>query len=413
MMALLSAFDRQGQVEVNAPTGGVVDDAENAFLVRCLAARCQAARGQAAGLAAARALATGETFDWELVSRRALDERVAPLLHSVLGTETFAPAAVRQQLEEAYLATAHRNLFLFHELEGALAALNEAGVDVLVLKGAALAETLYRNIAVRPLLDFDLLVRREQVAQALKTLDALGYRRVGIEPHTGIALRHENEIHLRKKGQIDVHLELHWSLFDSPHYQERLPMAWFWESATSASVGDHRARILCAEAQLLHLCGHLMLHHRGNELLWLHDIAELLCAYEGRIAWSTVLEKATVCDIVLPLQQIIALVVAEWGAPVPAGVLARLAALTPSAAEAQVFSWLAAEERPVLKRFWADLASMSNWSQRFSYAWRQLFPSRRYMRHRYGISHSFLLPFYYPYRWWLGLYRAIRAGNGD
>lgn len=413
-MALLNAFDRSGQIEVHVPAGNVVDDPERAFLVRCLAARCQAARGRSAELAAARALAAGETFDWELVSRRALEERIAPLLHSVLDAERFAPAAVHRQWEEAYLATARRNLFLFHELEEALAALNEAGVDVLVLKGAALAETLYGNIAVRPLVDFDLLVRRGQAAQALKVLGDLGYRRAGIEPHAGIALLHENEILLRKEGRMDVHLELHWSLFDSPHYQERLPMAWFWESATPASIGDREARILCAEAQLLHLCGHLMLHHRGNELLWLHDVAELLCAYEGRIAWSTVLEKAVACELVLPLQQIISVVVAEWGAPVPAGVLAHLAALRPSAAEAQVFSWLAGEEeRPVLKRFWADLASMPDWSQRFSYAWRQLFPSRQYMRHRYGINHSYLLPFYYPYRWWLGLYRAVVAGDGD
>lgn len=409
MSARLAVSQRWREVETNAPNRDIADDAAGAFLIHSLAARCMAPRCRPAALDAVRALAGGETFAWEDVYRRALAERVAPLLYTVLDGETFVPPAVRRRLEEAYLATARRNLLLFHELEAALAALSAAGIDVLVLKGGALAETVYGNIAVRPLLDFDLLVQRERAAQAMATLADLGYGRTRIEPHAGIALRHENEVLLHKQGPIEVLLELHWSLFDSPHYQERLPMAWFWESAVPGTIAGRPAAVLGAEAQLLHLCGHLMLHHRGDELLWLHDVAELLYANEGRMKWPQVLEMAAACDLILPLKHVVSSVAAAWGAPVPAGVLTRLATMAPSPAEAQVFSWLTATDRPVLERFWADLATMPNWSERLSYALRQLFPSRRYMRHRYGVRHPLLLPFTYPYRWWLGLYRAIVA----
>lgn len=411
MMASTNAFDRRGGVEESAPPRDVADDPVNEFLILCLSARCRAARGKPLDLEAARALAADERFDWERVYRRALEERIAPLLHTVLGGEAFAPPAVRRELKKAYLATARRNLLLFHELQAALSALNEAGVDALVLKGGALAETVYGNIAVRPLLDFDLLVRKEKAARSIRTLGKLGYERARVEPHAGITFRHENGVLLCKQSLIDVHLDLHWSLFDSPHYQERLPMEWFWESGGPGAVAGRQTPVLGVEAQLLHLCGHLMLHHRGDELLWLHDIAELLSAYEGRIAWPQVLEIAAACDLILPVQRVISSVTTQWEAPVPAGVLARLASMTPSPAETQVFSWLTVKERPVLKRFWADLATMPNWSERLSYALQQLFPSRQYMRHRYGVSHPFLLPLYYPYRWWLGLYRAIVAAG--
>lgn len=407
MMALMAASNWQEEGKSSAPLREMMRDSANHFLIRSLSARCLPGWRRPAALAAARALADSATLDWQQVYRRAVEERVAPLLYTVLGEEAFVPPAVRQQLREAYLALARHNLFLFNELQQALAALNNAGIDVLVLKGGALAETVYGNIAVRPLLDFDLLVRRERAVEAIDALNALGYERATIEPHVGIALRHENEVLMYKQGQIEVRMELHWSLFDSPHYQDRLPMEWFWESATTGSVAGRQTPVLGAEAQLLHLCGHLMLHHRGDELLWLHDIAELLYAYEGRITWSQVLEKAAAWDLILPLKQVISSVAAEWQAPVPADVLARLDRMTPSRAEEQVFSWLTGERRPVLERFWADLATMPNWTERLSYALRQLFPSYRYMRHRYAISHPLLLPFYYPYRWWLGLYRSI------
>jgi len=92
---------------------------------------------------------------------------------------------------------------------------------------------------------------------------------------------------------------------------------------------------------------------------------------------------------------------------VPAEALSRLNALCPSAAEVQVVTWRTASERPVAQRFWTDLAGMDNWRRRLRYAWIQLFPSVTYMQNRYGIRHRWLVPLYYPYRWWLGLRSAL------
>ena len=65
---------------------------------------------------------------------------------------------------------------------------------------------------------------------------------------------------------------------------------------------------------------------------------------------------------------------------------------------------LTAEQRSVAQRFWSDLASMGGWRARLGYAWTHLFPSAEYMRARYGIRYSLLLPLYYPYRWLRGLF---------
>ena len=282
-------------------------------------------------------------------------------------------------------------------------------IPVILLKGAALAEAVYGNIAVRPMGDLDLLVRREDVPAALAALHAAGWEAFDAEARDGLTLAYEVEIALQKPGPIPVMLEIHWGLLDSPHYQQVLPLAWFWETALPVQADGADALALGPEALLLHLCAHLALHHRGEGLLWLHDVAEVLHAYGERLAWDEVLARAQAGDLVLPLQHVLGRVARDWDAPIPGDVMARLAALRPSADEARVYAWLTAPVRPVAQRFWADLASTPRWRDRLHYGWSSLFPSAAYMRQRYGLSQPLLLPLCYPYRWWLGLAGALGA----
>ena len=280
-------------------------------------------------------------------------------------------------------------------------------IAVILLKGAALAETIYGNIAVRPMGDLDLLVHREDVAAALAALRAAGWEAVDAEARDGLTLAYEVEIALQKPGPIPVLLEIHWGLLDSPHYQHTLPLTWFWDTAVAVEADGVNALALGPETLVLHLCAHLALHHGGHGLLWLHDVAEVLHAYGDRLDWDEVLARGQAWDLVLPLQHILARVARDWEAPIPAEVMARLAALRPSPDEARVYAWLTAPERPVAQRFYADLASMPGWRDRLRYGWGSLFPARAYMIQRYGIPHPLLTPLYYPYRWLVGLRSAL------
>ena len=60
----------------------------------------------------------------------------------------------------ATYGTAVRNIQLYGELIRALRTLRDAGIPAIVLKGAALVDTIYPSIAHRPTGDIDLLVRR-------------------------------------------------------------------------------------------------------------------------------------------------------------------------------------------------------------------------------------------------------------
>lgn len=368
---------------------------------------CLCARLDPAFWPRARALAGRADLDWAAVLRSARADGLSSLLYETVRGRDLLPPDVEQSLQSVYYVLARRNVILSHELKAALRGLEAKGVEAIVLKGAALAELIYRNMAVRPMCDLDLLVHASDVPAAREALAELGYVPRGVETRAGDALAYENELALCKPGSTDTVLELHWGLLDSPYYQHKLPMAWFWESALAVRLGDTPARVLGPEAQVLYLCAHLVLHHQGGSRLWLHDVAEVVTFYRESLDWAEVLARAQAYDLVLPLQHVLSDLASQGCVPLPSHLLAQLRALRPSLEEARVFAWLTAEERPVAYRLWADLSSMAGWKRRLRYAWNNVFPSLGYMRHRYRFSHPAGLLVYYPYRWLLGAKSAL------
>jgi hypothetical protein len=376
----------------------LADDPVTRFLVLCLRARFDEG-----ALDEARAWALREALDWTQVDRRAAEEALTPLLFSLLREQNWPPSDLLERWHRAYMHAAMRNTLRLAELAHIIQALRDIKISVIVLKGAALAKRIYGNVALRPMVDIDLLVHREDLPAAIRAIKGLGYAPHHTEEHPGMFLAYENEVAFHRPDQKGSLLELHWSLIDSPAYQDRLPMAWFWRTASPETFGDAPALILGPEAMLLHLSAHLMLHHQGMGLRWLHDMAEVVQHHSASLDWELLLDRARRYDLLLPLQATLPLVARRWRVSVPGDVLARLTALTPSAREQRIFQQMTTPEAPVARRFWHDLLAISGWRRRLQFLGRKLFPSTRYMRQRYQISSVWLTPFFYPYRWWLGM----------
>ncbi len=372
---------------------------------------CLQARWDASGLAAARALAAETSLNWDVFCTIVGTEGLAPLLYHILRDEGVVPDHVAHCLRQAYDANALHTTFLFHELEAVLRRFAADSIDVTLLKGAALSKTVYGRVPVRPLRDLDLLVREADTSRAIDVLRNLEYTPVTAEPHAGAHLVYENETLLIKLSTVDVPIELHWSLFNSPFYQNTLPIDWFWGATLPVQVGETPTRVLGPEAQILHLCGHLRLHHGGEaapRVLWLHDVAEVISFYGDTLDWDLLLEQAATCALVLPVQQVLKRVAELWRVAIPEVALDRLQKLRPSAAEARAFARLSSGPRPVAQRLWDDVEATPGWRQKLHFAVINLFPSPAYMVNRYKIAHPLLLPLYYPYRWYLGVRSIFR-----
>lgn len=357
--------------------------------------------------ATARAGGDEDARDGDALRELIEQERIGPLLHRALAGRELLSPATRTALRESYRVTALRNLALVHELGGCLERLAAAGVAAIVLKGAALARPVYGSLALRPMRDLDILIHRRDLPRARTVIEDLGFRALRLETHPGALAEHENELAFAKPGPVPVDLDVHWRLLDSPFYQRELAMEWFWDGARVQSLGGPSALTLRPEALLLHLCAHLMLHHRGAGLLWWNDIAELLHVEGGVIDWDQVFVRSRDSQLLLPMREALTRLATEWHASIPAETLRRFAAAPPSQTEVDLFARLS-DGATAGQRFWTDLRGMSSWRQGLHFARTNLLPSPAYMRDRYGIRRRWLLPLYYPYRWLRGLQGAGR-----
>ena len=114
--------------------------------------------------------------EWIALIEMATWHGVAPLLYQRLKAPPLAgcvPDGVRERLRGLYLNTAACNMRLYEELRPLLLALRAAGIPVIVLKGAYLAEQVYRNIALRPMGDIDLLVPASLAREAWRVIKSL------------------------------------------------------------------------------------------------------------------------------------------------------------------------------------------------------------------------------------------------
>jgi hypothetical protein len=242
-----------------------------------------------------RDLLTGR-LDWGAVADIAFQHRVAPLLYRSLQSLELprASEAAMRRLKQAYIANGAHNAALFRLLRGVLDAFAAAGIPVMVLKGAMLANTVYPERALRPMNDIDLLVREETLDQADAVL-----RRNGFEAEPGRRSRealkeafHHWRFRSRSPGLVEIPVELHWRL-DPPSWPWEADLVAMWQRAAPLSIAGAPALVLAPEDLLLSLCLHICRHRFRGGLISLCDIAAVTAFHRRRIDWEQMERRAT------------------------------------------------------------------------------------------------------------------------
>lgn len=176
-------------------------------------------------------------------------------------------------------------------LERKLLVLNEAfgqaGVDFVLLKGSALARSVYPDPSWRPFGDLDLLVRTRDWREACSVLEKLGLHRNLPEPRPGFDERFgKASVH---GGNGSVEVDLHRTLVLGPFGLWLDPDQLFrW--VVPLSLGGQTVRRFDDTAQLLHACMHASLGFRPPLLLPLRDVAQIACF--GTVDWGALYESA-------------------------------------------------------------------------------------------------------------------------
>lgn len=143
----------------------------------------------------------------EMASRRSVTGLVLSALLDA-GLELSGP--LREQLRTLWSGHRRRARVWLIERDRVTRVLSEAGVEPVVLKGAALSTEWYGEPAHREFGDIDLLVEGQRLPEALSVLQRAGYSLTGDEEVTASYRKHH--FHYRLTHPTGFIVELHWGL---------------------------------------------------------------------------------------------------------------------------------------------------------------------------------------------------------
>jgi len=197
-------------------------------------------------------------------------------------------------LRGAALGAAAGNLSHFATLERIERRFEAEHLPMVLLKGAAVAASAYRDISFRAMSDVDIWVRDHDMPRAAASLCALGFRQEPNLPNRPPALQRQScgELVFRHDRGEHGLVELHYGAFPGWWIQRTAhpDTEGLWRRAKPMGPGRHAHR-LAAEDAVLQTAFHVVVNQFGQApLRGLMDIAVL--ARTHGIDWDTVARRA-------------------------------------------------------------------------------------------------------------------------
>jgi hypothetical protein len=343
--------------------------------------------------------------DWEEVFQAVCRNGLLGLTYHYLKHRQaceYPPPEFRQAVNDAYRTSAIRMALMYLRVGQVLARLAESGIDFMVVKGPALAHTVYPDPDVRAFNDLDLVIRERDWASMHRLLVAMGFRPEQDLPQPPPKLvpqeiLYELKYWHRKTGLL---VEVHYDDILNAGLASR-NVEGFWRRAIWVDVDGTPIQTLSLEDQLIHLCTHA--HYHGyTRLNWFSDIAFIVRDHATRIDWEQLLETVRVEEAQVGVYYSLRFLDQLLGVSLPESVLA---ALRPGQFRRWFHERYLPEEKvlslqpmwrpdfsfyftPFLKRLLPDLLVMGRRSEKLRYLLRLLAPPRDWLLYYYSLNRS-------------------------
>ena len=233
---------------------------------------------------------TDAGVDWKAVAEAAVWHRLAPLVYRGLTASeglSAVPTAEADRLKALYVQNLLWHTRRAAELEEVLLAFASEGVDAMLLKGAALIDTVYENPAERQMADIDLLVREERMADADSILRG---REFGppLEPED-VERIHEAEAALPELSRGSLTLDVHDHLARKGSILD-FDTAGLWSRAQEGRWRSAPCLRPAPEDLLVHVCLHSLKQgvYSGHTLAHLVDVAGIVERFGPGLDWDLI-----------------------------------------------------------------------------------------------------------------------------
>lgn len=332
---------------------------------------------------------------------------LAPMLLWVIkqnGKPDFSEALL-DSLAGAVRQVALKYVFLQKSQSEVNAALGDAAIPALWLKGIALANTVYPQPVLRAMGDLDILVPFDQRKQALEVVENLGYHFYEMNGHLissreALTLNMTHHYHLRSAHPNSVVLELHFQLLSAGDVLLPLDrLAWFWtQTDTVQNNGSVGMTILRSEAHLLYLIAHALLQH-GEALVSLRQFFDMhLLIAQTDVNWDIVLKQTSALGWWYSVHRALTLCNHYFDTHVPENVLATLREKVPQDTTRQRAIRFA-DKGTLFEHVLATLSGRPL-KEKARLIRQIILPSKVYMRTRYGLRPDQRVWPAYVSRWW-------------
>jgi hypothetical protein len=310
-----------------------------------------------------------------------------PLLYHNLGRHGIEDPSINR-LKGVYRQTWYKNQLSMQTLSALLTTFHNAGIQTMVLKGAALLLLYYRNYGLRPMGDIDVLVHVEQAGDAVDLMMKSGWIPGLADPHKYISLSHAIPFESPTAHEA---VDLHWHVFHEGRHSEVDDN--LWKEAISVNFARVSTTALSPTDQLLHAFAHGVKWSPIPPFRWVADSTVILNDPNAGIDWERLLRLTSDYRLVLPVRHGLTYLKERFDAPVPEEVLHAFEHLSTSRMERIEFRYKTRNyERKVLGRLpvlWFDQARL----MRDEALPRRLFGFLRYLHGFWGAASPWQFPF--------------------
>lgn len=301
-------------------------------------------------------------------------------------------------LSQSFWEAAHRTIICT-----VVSALDAAGVATVMLKGTAIAYSLYDDPALRRRGDTDILIRESDLARTRAVLNSTGFHR-----QTRYLYQ---ESWLQTDSQGFTHcLDLHWQVLNMPVLRHVLGVEESFRTAVSLPRLMPIARASDPVSLFMHGCINQCWHEEhgivvsdhvitgGDRLIWAMD-NHLLAGRFTDGQWTELVDRACSRGIATACLAGLHLAQRNMNTPVPATVLAALGKFAADERVSGLFS--TPDPMALVRANFGAVAGPRDW---LAYLWIVMFPPQDHMHRKYPDAKRWPLPLLY-------LRRMLAAGG--
>lgn len=332
----------------------------------------------------------------------AVEHGVAGLLSESLQyhpTHKLSPITKRAQ--KYALHHSRRIALLDHQYQQVLQALHQNHIRFIVLKGYALAFTVYARPALRSRSDIDILIDPNQQAKLTKVMTEMGFTNPrGWQPKEIL-----NQFSMRKtlSAGLNVDFDIHLKINNDVSLKGLLQLDELLTNATL--LNQPNVPVISIPYGIIHAAIHL-LHHRNVgdmvKLIWLYDLL-LLCEAITHDQQQQLVEAVDQKRLKKPICFALSLANEMFDNTALKSVIASLA----DCGSDEGFNYLL-EVDSQKTQFRRALAERKTWREKWRYCQEVLFPPAAEITMKYGKKSSLWLPFYYVKRAWQGVIKRLK-----